>query len=730
MSHPSTRIFAVAAALTLALQPFTARAALDVLPSFNPNLLIRDGAFTDTRAIGNAEGVQRFLESKNSPLAIPSPDFLVRLGEPSSTTVKQALGDPGWNAGRLRTAAELIWDCAQASGLNPQVILVTLNKEQGLITSAPSSDRLQKALNRSLGFDCPDSAGCGNLFPSFYYQCFGNVDAEGNRYLGAAKSLMKSYNTPGGRGPAIGNRPAKVGETLTIYNTVGDYFGIAASQVVTIGNLATAALSRYTPHVFNGNYNFWRFFKSWFRYSNGTLLLGTDGYTYIIQNGQRQRVPVFVASTRRLDLTTAVTASPTELEDYPIGPAYGPADNTVIAASGRLYVFLDGVMHPATDYALLQRQLNVQGRLFVSGADAALFTPGTQLTPPDGSVLRGLNNPDVFLIKDGLLRKFSEFTLNQYGAAKKIARVEDEEIALYPKSGYVVPKDGTLIKAKDASNRYVVSQGLRLPLTTELFKNRGYLAKNVVTLTTMDELASIPLGSPATPREGTYFSMGGSTELFLFKNGAKHPIYPFIAKQRGIVADYAFEAGLVSGWPDGIAIAPLNGTLVRASGASTYYTTTTGQLRQLTTALIKNLALNTKTAKVIPANQLEELAKDGYATPTENTYFKVAETSAFYRYEKGAKRQIFPLVAKQRKMTPDWTFEQKVVDDWPDGVPVALKDGTLVKGDGAQQLYLVSLTKLRPLTDAAFTRRGYRAKNVNTLPQAQVDAFPKGTIIK
>lgn len=714
----------------LACQPLAASAALDVLPGFNPSLLIRDSAFSDARAIGSAEGIQRFLESKSSPLANTSLDFLARLGEPANASVKQALGDPGWNATHLRSAAELIWDCSQASGLNPQVILVTLNKEQGLITSAPSADRLQRALNHSLGFDCPDGSACGNLFPGFYFQCFGNIDAEGNRYLGAAKSLMRSFNTPGGRGPSNGSRPAQVGESLTIFNTVGDYVGVAASQLVTMGNLATAALYRYTPHVFNGNYNFWRFFKSWFRYANGTIIAGADGNTYIIQNGQRQQVPVFVAASRHLDLASAITASTTELGDYPIGPPYGPADNTVIAADHKLYVFLDGVMHPATDYALLQRQLDVQNRVFVSSADASLFTPGTQLTPPDGSVLRGRNNPDVFLVVDNVLRKFSEFTLKQYNAGKKIALVEDDEIALYPKAGYVVPKTGTLIKAKGLTNLYVVNQGRRQPLTAELFKNLGYRAKDVVTLATIDEIASIPLGAPATPREGTYFSVGGSTELYLFKNGAKSPIFPYIAKQRGIKADYAFEASLISGWPDGIALAPLDGTLVRASGDVTYFTTISGQLRQLTSALIKNLGLNVKKANVIPASQLAALARDGYATPAEGTYFKVAETGALYRFEKGAKRRIFPLVAKQRKMSADWTFEQQVVDDWPDGVPVALRDGTLVKGDGAQQLYLVSLTKLRPLSDAAFTRRGYRAKNVNTLPQAQVDAFPKGNPIK
>ena len=34
----------------------------------------------------------------------------------------------------------------------------------------------------------------------------------------------------------------------------------AANTQASTANNATAALYRYTPHVFNGNYNFWKFF--------------------------------------------------------------------------------------------------------------------------------------------------------------------------------------------------------------------------------------------------------------------------------------------------------------------------------------------------------------------------------------------------------------------------------------------------------------------------------------
>ena len=174
------KIFTIAA-IILCLPVLVLAQAVDI--AFNPNKIIDDKVFSDTQTFGGPQGIQKFLEVKNSVLANTGSDFLQKLKEPSTVQLKQDLLDPEPNLGRLRTAAELIWDASLQSGLNPQVILVTLNKEQGLITSANnySSEKLQKALDHAMGFDCPDASGCGDLFPGFYYQLFGNYDSAGDR---------------------------------------------------------------------------------------------------------------------------------------------------------------------------------------------------------------------------------------------------------------------------------------------------------------------------------------------------------------------------------------------------------------------------------------------------------------------------------------------------------------------------------------------------------------------
>lgn len=515
---------------------------------------------------------------------------------------------------------------------------------------------------------------------------------------------------------------------------MGSFAGIAARQLVTIGNKATAALYRYTPHVFNGNYNFWRFFNAWFKYPNGTVIVGADRKLFIIQDGQRGRLPAITVSARKLDTATAITLSPTELEDYPAGPAYAPPNDTVARSDEGLFVFADGVMHPVSSFVLGQRKLDAGQALPLDSEDKNLFVVGSQLTPSDGTVLRGTSDATAYLVEGGELKRYSAFTLKQRGAAKDLQTIPDDEINSYPKRGYVAPLDGTLIKSPSSGEGvYLVSQLRRLPLTPALFKNRGFKIKDVVTLESDEEMASLPLGPSATPAEGTYFSYGGTQELFLFKGGSKHPISPFVAKQLRITPDYSFEPSIAGAWPEGIAIAPRDGTLLKSDADPTVYVVAKGQLLKLTGPVFKNRGFSFKNVATIPEADLKVMAKGGFAPPKENSWFTTGQSLSsggdVYVYRNGVKRRVPSFVAKQRGMTPDFVFSAEAAADWPDGDAVAPRDGTLVKSDDSATVFVVSAGLLRPLSDTAFKKRGYSFKNVKTLPAADVDAMKKGALI-
>lgn len=604
------KIISIIILLGIPLQVFA-----EVDASFNPNKLIDDKIFSDTQTFGGPEGVQKFLEIKNSVLANIQPDFLYKLKEPENSTLKAGLEDPRPNLGRLRTAAELVWDASLQSGLNPQVILVTLQKEQGLITNHKDSsqDKLQKALDRAMGFDCPDSGGCGDLFPGFYHQLFGNFDVAGNRYLGAAKSLMKSFSTAGGRGPLIDGKIAKVGDTVLIENTTGGMYSAAPQQLVTISNNATAALYRYTPHVFNGNYNFWKFFNSWFRYPNGTILaLLGDSKTFIIQNGTKQMVPDFVAKERKLDLTKKITISPNEFDSYPTDKVFAPSDNTVVKSESenKTFVFISGIKHPASSFVIKQRGLNFTEVLSISPEESGLFPSGQVLPPKDGSIIRGEKEPAIYLVQDGVIKLFSEYTFKQRKISQKgITLVPDDEIPTYTKQGFVPPLDNTLVKANNNAAVYLIENELKHPLTSELFKNRGFAYKNIIPLSP-EEITSLPIGAFAAPKDRTYFSTDSkSGQLYLFKEGTKHSISSFVAKQRSITPDYIFSKAMANEWYDGIPIPPKDGSLIKGKENNTVYLVSKSQLRPLSAKAFKARGYRASKINILPQTEVEAYVK-------------------------------------------------------------------------------------------------------------------------
>lgn len=613
MRNKITFYAALAACVCLMSAPFQAL-ALSVDQGFDPNKLIDDKVFSDIQTFGGASGIQKFLESKNSVLANTSPEFLARLKEPTIPMLKKALDDPQPNLNRLRTAAELIWDASQSSGLNPQVILVTLNKEQGLIDGiTASSDRLQRALDFALGFACPDSTGCSQntLFPGFYYQLFGNLDSSGNRYLGTAKSLMKSFTTPGGRGPVGNGKVYKVGDIVPLTNTLGAYDGIPEQQTVMLTNNATAALYRFTPHVYNGNYNFWKFFNSWFKYANGTVMhVGNDVATYIIQNGSRLLLPQFVAQARSVDMSKAITVSPTELANYPQAGVYGPADNTIVTVAGdtQKYVFIDNVKHPVSDFVIQQRKLNPANSLAITAPEAQLFTQGDVLTPSDGTVVRGQSKPEVYIVDAGKLKMYSAFTFKQHNVAKKVQLVSDGEIATYPKQGFVAPLDGTLVKATNNAAVYEVAQGSLHPMSAELFKNRKASIKNIAVLSP-EEMGSFSVDGYALPKDKTFFKVAGSNALYYFRDGTKRAISSFVAKQQRITADYTFSQAESDSWSDGIPVPPRDNTIVKGDSDGTVYLVVKGQLRPLTFAAYQARKITPKKISVLPQAEVNAYAK-------------------------------------------------------------------------------------------------------------------------
>jgi len=206
------------------------------------------------------------------------------------------LGIPGGAV----SAAQIIYNAAQQYSINPQVLIVLLQKEQGLVTDDwPAQYEYQAAT----GYGCPDTAPCSSNYAGF-----------SNQVISAAWQFRQYLTTP-----------SNYNFVARQNNFVG-YYPCASGTTVYIQNASTAALYDYTPYqpdasvltytnptgsssgpgavpftdncATYGNRNFWWYFNTWFGSSlyhgvpyahpDGTLVRNqTELQVYLIENGQR-----------------------------------------------------------------------------------------------------------------------------------------------------------------------------------------------------------------------------------------------------------------------------------------------------------------------------------------------------------------------------------------------------------------------------------------------------------
>ena len=507
-------------ALVLFLLPVPGRAQEIIDPNFDPGFLIADEAFADTATFGSADGVQQFLQSKNSVLANTDAAFLAKLREPGDIDWKTRLDDPRPSLPRLRTAAELIYDAAGAAGINPQVLIVTLQKEQTLITKVFTTDAdLQKALDRSLGYGCPDNSPCQASFLGFYAQIFGTFDSENNRWIGAAKSLSRSftYESGGvrvGRGPLIDAnsrvfgggpyvRPSKQGDVVTFENETSNGFtGVPKEQSVTLKNFAVAALYRYTPHVYNGNYNFWKFYQAWFRYPNGTVIkLAADSTLWVIDNGLRRNFSSYVAAQRGISISNPIIVSPTEFNSYAQGSRLSLKDGTLVKGDvdGIQYLIDAGRRHKITTFTAGQRKLDLSAFVTLPQAEVDSYELGSVLLPLEGTLLRASDNPTVYLVV-GTEKRPVTGTVFQQRKYKftNVVTLPPNEIAEIPLGKFLPPVDNTLVKGQGTPAVYMIEGGNKRIISGEVFRQRGLSFRNLLNLSD-GEIEDMPSGLPVPP---------------------------------------------------------------------------------------------------------------------------------------------------------------------------------------------------------------------------------------
>ncbi|VEG29887.1 hypothetical protein [Actinomyces howellii] len=226
--------------------------------SFTAGTIISDAEFFNAGAM-SMEQVRAFLVEKN-PRCTPAADGTACLKDYRMTTptLTSSFCAP-YQGAAGEDAATIISKAATACGVNPRVLLVILQKEQGLVTASGSSLTAAR-YSKAMGFRCPDGSPCDPTYAGLASQV----------YYAASRLVQYGAQPTSFRFRAGGTYEIAYHPTAS-----------CGSSSVTITNRATAALYNYTPYQPNaaalanmqgsgdscssyGNRNFWRYYRLWF----------------------------------------------------------------------------------------------------------------------------------------------------------------------------------------------------------------------------------------------------------------------------------------------------------------------------------------------------------------------------------------------------------------------------------------------------------------------------------
>lgn len=222
-----------------------------------------------------------------------------------------------------KSAANIIYDAAQQYSINPEVIIVLLQKEQNLLLDDwPWPIQYRSAT----GYGCPDTAPCDSEYYGFYNQV-NNAARQFRRYA----TYPNDYNYVTGTNYIQWNPQVSCG-----------------GNTVQIESQATASLYNYTPYQPNqaalnnlygtgdscsayGNRNFWRLFSDWFGsttifdpYGWQVIKTSTDAREYLVVGNTKRWIPTgSIYNDWNLGLKPAVTVSQSYLDSIPTLPQLG-----------------------------------------------------------------------------------------------------------------------------------------------------------------------------------------------------------------------------------------------------------------------------------------------------------------------------------------------------------------------------------------------------------------------
>ena len=550
-------LFSAVAVLSIGfLFPSGSASALPVV-GFQAGRIIDDAIFTAKDSM-NASQIQSFLNSK-----VPTCDTYgtqpseygggtraqwgqAKYGQSTFTCLKD------YSEGG-KSAAQIIYEKAQAYSINPQVLIVLLQKEQGLVTDTWP---LNVQYRTAAGYGCPDTAPCDTQ----YYGLSNQLDWAAKMFR-AIMNTSPTWYTP----YVLGNNFIRWSPTSS-----------CGGSTVNIQNRATQALYNYTPYQPNqsalnagygvgdscgayGNRNFYLYFNDWFgptisgKYMSPLFKSTSSDTIYaVIENIKYPIASYNILNAYGLDRYPVTTVSDSILSDYTTGPTI----STTVAKkrddpSGTIYLFDDGKRYPITIEACksMPDGSPVPNTTWKIDCFNAATTHSLANPLIDNFTSQDMSIPNVIAfsgnawkLENGKKRRIIDpIFVDILGGWGRVRPMKDVN-ALQPEGKLLIP-DESLVKFDNSPVLYYLANALLYPIPSPDELNGWRIASKPVYNLPASYNSSDPLTTSSGPLSS--FAKDSSNNSFvIFPNGTKASLsgQSWPSRQESQLPDYVLAS--------------------------------------------------------------------------------------------------------------------------------------------------------------------------------------------
>jgi len=448
MKIKNPMVFLVLAIITILFAPLASQAQeTQPDPNFDPAYIISDDEILSYNSM-TADDIQKFLESQGSYLA------------------NYSANDPDGNKFKI---SQIIYDRCQANKINPKFVLVLLQKEEGLIEDpSPSQSRLDWAA----GYGCPDSGGCNVRWQGIWKQ-INSATLQFYDYI----ENPSDYTYQKGQTYVFENK----------YSTTLD-----GDVTVTPRNNATAALYNYTPHVYNGNYNFWKLWRKYFTklYSDGSLLQAKgDKVIYLLEDGKKRPFASRAVLASRFDENKIITVDKSVLATYYDGaPIKFPNYSLIKSPRGTIFLLVDNTKRGFTSNTVFKTfGYNKAEVMSATWDDINSYEDGVPLTPtsnyPTGALLQDAKTGGIYFVYADEKHPLLDKALLTYKFKdKKIIKSTQKILDGYTTTDPILFDDGELLTSTTNNGiiYLIANDKKRAFSSTDSLIKLGYKLENVI----------------------------------------------------------------------------------------------------------------------------------------------------------------------------------------------------------------------------------------------------------